>query len=44
MVRLADDKLGREGRMVAAIAAIGEGDWSQESRPFELPLSWPARG
>ena len=43
LVRLADDKLGRKGRMVDAIEAIGEGDWSAESLPFELPLSWPAR-
>lgn len=39
LVAVADDLLGREGRMVAAIARIGRGaDVTFENEPFELPL------
>jgi predicted protein tyrosine phosphatase len=36
MVALADDLLGRRGRMAAAIAAIGRGAEAFEGAPFEL--------
>ena len=38
LVRHADEILGREGRMVAAIAAIGRGADAFEGTPFVLPL------
>jgi predicted protein tyrosine phosphatase len=38
MVRLADDILKRQGRMVDAIAAIGQGVYAYPGSPFELPL------
>ena len=34
IVALADQKLGREGRMIAAIAAIGRGADCYEGTPF----------
>lgn len=37
MVRIADDLLGRSGRMIDAIAAIGVGDFGVACRPFSLP-------
>ncbi|HEY0293378.1 MAG TPA: protein-tyrosine phosphatase family protein [Hansschlegelia sp.] len=37
IVRLADEALGREGRMVAAIAEIGRGADAFEGEPFALP-------
>ena len=39
LVALADDKLGRRGRMSEAIAAIGRGDACFEGAPFTLELS-----
>ncbi|WP_162901308.1 tyrosine phosphatase family protein [Breoghania sp. L-A4] len=36
LVHLADDLLGREGRMVAAIGRIGRGADAYEGEPFEL--------
>ncbi len=39
IVSLADDILGRHGRMVAAIEAIGQGTLASEGVPFRLPLS-----
>jgi predicted protein tyrosine phosphatase len=36
MVALADDMLGRSGRMRAAIAAIGQGTACTEGRVFEV--------
>jgi predicted protein tyrosine phosphatase len=39
MVRLADDYLGRNGRMVAAIDTIGHGESLLSSKPFSLPSS-----
>jgi len=38
LVGLADRMLGREGRMVAAIEAIGRGETAYEGVPFVLPL------
>ena len=39
LVALADDKLGRRGRMSEAIADIGRGDDCFEGAPFTLELS-----
>jgi predicted protein tyrosine phosphatase len=39
LVALADDKLGRRGRMSEAIAAIGRGDACFEGAPFTLELN-----
>ena len=39
MVRFADRALGREGRMIAAIAAIGRGAIVAEGKCVELPLA-----
>jgi len=41
MVRLADDLLARDGRMVAAIETIGRGAEAREGEPYQLPLKWP---
>jgi predicted protein tyrosine phosphatase len=41
MVRLADDLLARDGRMVEAIEKIGRGAEAREGEPYELPLHWP---
>ena len=41
MVRLADDLLQRDGRMVEAIDKIGRGAEAREGEPYELPLQWP---
>jgi predicted protein tyrosine phosphatase len=41
MVRLADEVLGREGRMIAAIEKIGRGVEAREGEPYQLPLHWP---
>jgi len=38
LVALADEALGRRGRMVAAIAAIGRGAEAMENVPFELAI------
>jgi predicted protein tyrosine phosphatase len=38
LVALADDMLGRDGRMIAAVAAIGRGAFAAESIPFAVPL------
>ncbi len=43
MVEIADRLLGRDGRMVAAVAAIGRGEDCLEGVPFALDLAaWPA--
>lgn len=39
IVALADAALGRGGRMVAAIAAIGRGELALSGRPFALPAA-----
>jgi predicted protein tyrosine phosphatase len=41
MVELADNVLGRNGRMVDAIDRIGRGADAFEGKPYQLPLSWP---
>jgi len=41
MVRLADDLLQRDGRMVEAIEGIGRGAEAREGEPYVLPLKWP---
>jgi predicted protein tyrosine phosphatase len=41
MVRLADDLLRRDGRMVDAIDGIGRGAEAREGEPYALPLKWP---
>lgn len=38
MIELADDMMGRKGRMVDAIAGIGKGVYSYPGSPFELAL------
>lgn len=38
MVGMADDLLGRRGRMIQAIGDIGYGDYASHGRPFELPI------
>lgn len=38
LVAIADDLLGRDGRMIAAIEAIGEGAPVFEGEPFHLPV------
>lgn len=44
IVALADALLGRDGRMIAAVAAIGRGADAFEGTPFELPLDGHAAG
>ena len=39
LVALADERLGRNGRMVAAITAIGRGENAFAGTPFVLPLT-----
>jgi predicted protein tyrosine phosphatase len=41
MVALADDLLGRDGKMTAAIARIGRGEDAFEGSPYQLPMMWP---
>jgi predicted protein tyrosine phosphatase len=40
IVALADDLLGRRGRMVDAIDSIGPGDILAQGRPFDLPVRY----
>lgn len=40
MVRLADDLLVRDGRMVTAIEAIGRGAEAPHGEPFDLPVRY----
>jgi predicted protein tyrosine phosphatase len=44
MIRLADELLGREGRMVRAIERIGRGVVASEAIPFSLPADLSAPG
>jgi predicted protein tyrosine phosphatase len=37
MLALADDALGRSGRMLDAVEAIGRGEIAIEARPFWIP-------
>jgi predicted protein tyrosine phosphatase len=41
MVKLADEMLGRDGRMSEAIVRIGRGAETAEGEPYQLPLRWP---
>jgi predicted protein tyrosine phosphatase len=41
MVRLADDLLQTNGRLIEAIEGIGRGAEASEGDPYELPLKWP---
>jgi predicted protein tyrosine phosphatase len=41
MVRLADDLLQGNGRLIEAIEGIGRGAEASEGAPYELPLKWP---
>jgi predicted protein tyrosine phosphatase len=41
MVALADDLLGRNGAMIAAIARIGRGADAFEGATYQLPMVWP---
>jgi predicted protein tyrosine phosphatase len=41
MVRLADDLLERNGRMIEAVEAIGRGAEAREGEPYQLPIKWP---
>jgi predicted protein tyrosine phosphatase len=41
MVRLADEMLARDGRMVEAVEKIGRGAEAREGEPYQLPLRWP---
>lgn len=40
MIALADDMLGRRGRMVDAIARIGRGVEASEGTPYQLPMQF----
>jgi predicted protein tyrosine phosphatase len=40
IVALADDLLGRKGRMVDAVDRIGRGEIAHEGRPFEIAADW----
>lgn len=42
LVALADDMLGRRGRMVDAVRAMGGNDFVPEGAPFDLPARYPA--
>lgn len=40
LVKLADDMMGRKGRMADAVAAIGKGVYAYPGSPFELTLKY----
>ncbi len=40
LIRLADDIMGRKGKMVDAVAAIGQGVYAYPGSPFELGLKF----
>jgi predicted protein tyrosine phosphatase len=42
IVALADDILGRGGRMVDAVDAIGANDFTRQAGPFDLPVRYAA--
>ncbi len=42
LVALADDMMGRQGRMIDAVRAIGAGELAMENQPFELPARFGA--
>lgn len=41
LIALADRLMGREGRMVEAVEAMGENDFLSGGRPFDLPVRHP---
>lgn len=41
IIALADAVLGRGGRMISAIAAIGRGDFAEQAEPFAIPAFYP---
>lgn len=41
LVRIADDLLGREGRMLAAVREIGQGRYVYPGAAFEMPSIYP---
>jgi predicted protein tyrosine phosphatase len=43
IVALADDLLGRRGRMVDAVEAIGGNNFVPTGKPFDLPVAFPVR-
>jgi predicted protein tyrosine phosphatase len=42
LIRLADTALGRGGRLIGAVEAIGRGVPAHEAAPFSLPAHFPA--
>lgn len=44
IIALADDILGRRGRMSEAVEAMTEGEPAEEAVPFFIPAAFPARG
>ena len=42
LVEIADDMLGRSGRMIEAVEEIGYGEPAMEGWPFSIPSHWPA--
>jgi predicted protein tyrosine phosphatase len=44
MIRLADAALGRKGRLIDAVEAMGRGLAAAEARPFSLPADHSNRG
>ncbi|MFZ5670090.1 MAG: tyrosine phosphatase family protein [Pseudomonadota bacterium] len=44
LVQLADEMLGRKGRMVDAVACIGQGVYAYPGSPFELGLAFGDQG
>jgi hypothetical protein len=44
MIKLADDMMGRGGRMVDAVNAIGQGRYSYPGAPFELTIRRQGNG
>lgn len=40
LVRLADEALGRQGRMIEAVEAMGDNGFATMGRPFELPAAF----
>ncbi|NWG45545.1 MAG: protein tyrosine phosphatase [Alphaproteobacteria bacterium] len=39
LIALADDVLGRDGRLIEAVEAMGESDFLAEARPFHVDLA-----
>jgi predicted protein tyrosine phosphatase len=40
MIQLADELLERDGRLVAAVDALGVPSWEYELAPFSIPRSF----